>query len=133
LAVLKVLVLYHHPRPVTLQYDDEEMTLSSLMICVCNGSREGGGFYVAPDAQPDDGLFDICVTHEVGRLMMLSLIPDFLRGTQISRKPVDMARARRVVISSPGDLIAHVDGEILCTDSHRIEFELLPGRLRVWC
>jgi diacylglycerol kinase (ATP) len=132
LAVLKALVLHHNPIQATLEYDDQDYTLSSLMITVANGSREGGGFYVAPDAQPDDGLFDICITHEVNQLQMLGLIPHFLKGTHPSQKPIDMARARRVIISSPDDMIAHVDGEILCTDSHRIEFEILPAKLQVW-
>jgi diacylglycerol kinase (ATP) len=133
LAVLKTVFLYHHAPLVTISYDDQERTLPSLMICVANGPREGGGFLVAPQAQPDDGLFDLCVTSEVSQLQMLGLIPYFMKGTHVGRKPVSMARAKQVVISSPDDLIAHVDGEILCTDSHRIELELLPQRLRVWC
>ena len=132
LAVLKALVLHHNPIQATIEYDEQKVTLSSLMITVANGSREGGGFYVAPDAKPDDGLFDICITHKVNQLQMLGLIPHFLKGTHPSQKPIDMARAQRVIISSPDDMIAHVDGEILCTDSHRIEFEILPARLQVW-
>ncbi len=132
LAVLKALILHHNPIQATIEYDDQEVTLSSLMITVSNGPREGGGFYVSPDAKPDDGLFDLCITHEVNQLQMLGLIPHFLKGTHPALKPIDMARAKRVTISSPDDLIAHVDGEILCTDSHRIEFELLPAKLRVW-
>lgn len=133
LAVLKTVFLYHRAPQVTIAYDDKVRTLASLMICVANGPREGGGFLVAPDARPDDGLFDVCVTSEVSRLQMLGLIPYFMKGTHVGRKPVSMVRARRVAISSPDNLIAHADGEILCTDSHRIEFELLPRRLAVWC
>ena len=133
LAVLKALVLHHDPLQVTIEYDDQEVALSSLMICVANGSREGGGFFTAPDAEPDDGIFDLCITADVTRLQMLGLIPHFLKGTHTDLKPIDMARAKRVVISSEDDLIAHVDGELLGAGSHRMEFELLPQRLRVWC
>jgi hypothetical protein len=100
------------------------------MICVANGPREGGGFLVAPQAQPDDGLFDLCIAREVGRLAQLGLIPHFMKGTHVDQEPVTMARARRVTISSPDDLVAHVDGEVLCTDGHEIECEILPRRLR---
>jgi diacylglycerol kinase (ATP) len=133
LAVLKTVFLYHRAPLVTIAYDEQERTLPSLMICVANGPREGGGFLVAPQAQPDDGLFDLCITSEVSQLQMLGLIPYFMKGTHVGRKPVSMARARKVVIRSTDELVAHVDGEILCTDSHRIEFELLPRRLKVWC
>ena len=88
---------------------------------------------MAPEAQPDDGLFDLCITSQVSRLAMLGLIPYFMKGTHVDREPVKMARARRVTLSSPVGLGAHADGEILCTDSHRMEFELLPRRLQVWC
>ena len=131
-VVLKTIFLAQNPR-VTIEYDGQELVLPALMICVGNGPREGGGFFCTPHAQPDDGLFDLCIVREIGRLAMLGLVPHFMKGTHVDREPVTMARARRVSISSPDDLVAHVDGEILCTDAHRIEFEILPGRLRVQC
>jgi hypothetical protein len=42
-----------------------------------------------------------------------------------------MLRSRRVTISSPDPLIAHADGEMLCTDAHRIEAEIAQQRVRV--
>jgi len=44
-----------------------------------------------------------------------------------------MIRSKRVVITSPDPLIAHAGGEILCTEAHRIECEILPQQLRVVC
>jgi diacylglycerol kinase (ATP) len=132
-VVLKTIFLYYKAPLVTIEYDGEALTLPALMICVTNGPREGGGFHVTPQAQPDDGLFDLCIAREVSRLAMLGLVPHFMRGTHVGREPITMARARRVTISSPDDLVAHMDGEVLCTDAHRIECEILPRRLRVWC
>jgi YegS/Rv2252/BmrU family lipid kinase len=129
-AVLKTVFLAQNPQ-VTLEYDDQEMILPALMICVGNGAREGGGFFCTPNAQPDDGLLDLCIVREIGRVAMLGLIPHFMKGTHVDREPVTMTRARRVTISSQDKLIAHMDGEILCTDAHRITCEILPGRLRV--
>jgi len=132
-VVLKVVFLYYKAPPVTIEYDGQELALPAVMISVANGPREGGGFCVAPQAQPDDGLFDLCIVREVSRLAMLGLIPHFMKGTHVGREPITMARARRVTISSPDDLIAHMDGEVLCTDAHRIECEILSQRLRVRC
>ena len=132
-VVLKtVFVSLKCPR-VTIEYDGQQLALSALMICVANGGREGGGFFIAPDAKPDDGLFDLCITREVSRLAMLGLIPHFMKGTHVNQKPVTMARAQHVVISTPDALVAHADGEMICTESHRIECEILPRSLRVWC
>jgi hypothetical protein len=44
-----------------------------------------------------------------------------------------MLRSPRVTVVSQDSLIAHADGEMLCTDGHRIECEVLPQRVRVVC
>ena len=44
-----------------------------------------------------------------------------------------MARTESIVVTSEDNLIAHVDGEMLCTEAHRLAFDVLPSKLRVWC
>jgi YegS/Rv2252/BmrU family lipid kinase len=130
-VVLKTVFLALKIPQATIEYDEEQMELPALMICVANGPREGGGFLVAPDARADDGLFDLSITREVSRPAMLGLIPHFMNGTHIDREPVTMTRARRVRITSADEMVAHVDGEVLFTDGHEITCEILPQRLRV--
>ena len=102
-----------------------------LMATICNGQREGGGFLVAPNAVNDDGLFDVCLADNIPRLQILGMIPHFMKGTHVDKPPVTMLRSRHIVISSPDPLIAHADGEMLCTDAHRIECEIAARRVRV--
>lgn len=130
-VVLKTVFLYGKAPVVTIEYDEESLTLPAMMVCTGNGSREGGGFFVTPNAVPDDGQFDLCIVRELGRFATLSMIPLFMKGTHVDREPVTMARTGKVMISSPDDLIIHVDGEVLCTDGHELEIEILPGRLTV--
>jgi len=131
-VVLKTVFLSQPPQ-ITIEYDDQKLELPAIMVCVANGPREGGGFFSAPEARPDDGLLDLCIVREIGRLAMLSLVPRFMDGSHVDHKAITMARAKWVVISSPDDLIAHADGEMLCTAAHRLEFEILPHRLQVQC
>lgn len=102
-----------------------------LMATICNGPREGGGFYVAPEARNDDGLLDLLLADNLPRLQILGLIPHFMKGTHVDKPSVTMLRSRRIVITSPDPLIAHADGEMLCTDGHRIECEVAARRVRV--
>ncbi len=132
-VVLKTVFLYHNAPTVTIEYDGQKLTLPAVMISIANGPREGGGFYVAPQALPDDGLLDLCIVREISQFDMLRLIPHFMNGTHTDREPVTMLRARQVSVSSPDDLIAHMDGEMLCTEAHRIEFGIFPGCLQVRC
>ena len=131
-VVLKTILLARSPRMV-IEYDDQRIEMPTLMVCVGNGAREGGGFFCTPEAQLDDGLLDLCIAESVGKLTQLGLVPHFMDGSHTDHKAVTMARTQRVVITSPDNLIAHVDGEMLCTEAHRLEFEILPQRLRVMC
>jgi diacylglycerol kinase (ATP) len=131
-AVLKTVFLYYSAPPTSIEYDGQTITQSSLMISIMNGRRMGGGFMMAPEGQPDDGLFDLCIAHEVSRTRIFGLIPHFLRGTQASQEPIRTGRARRVVVTAlEGALPAHADGETLCTDGRRLEFDLLPRQIEV--
>jgi diacylglycerol kinase (ATP) len=129
-VVLKTIFLARSPR-MTVKYDDVEITMPMLMVAVGNGAREGGGFFCTPDAQMDDGMLDLCIAEAASKLTQLSLVPRFMDGSHTTHRVVTMARTTRATITSPDNLVAHVDGEMLCTEAHRLEFEILPQRLRV--
>lgn len=89
---------------------------------------------MAPDGKPDDGLFDLCIAHEVSRARMFSLIPHFLRGTQATQEPITMGQAAHISITAvTGALPTHTDGEILCIDGQRLTIELLPRQIHIVC
>lgn len=131
LAVLKTIFLSFDAPAVTVTFDGQRMELLAMLVSVANGPREGGGFLIAPNAKPDDGILDVCIAGEVSRLTMLRLVPHFLRGTHTDLDPITMVQTKAITISSPDGLIAHVDGEVLCTDARQITCEVLPGALKV--
>ncbi len=130
-SALETIFIYYKAPTVTVTYDGQEITQGMLMVSVANGRRIGGGFMVAPEAEIDDGLFDLCLARQVSRPQILALIPHVIRGTHVNKPPIKMARARKVLVTSEGDLPSHVDGEIYTTNAHRLELEILPGRLNV--
>lgn len=132
-VVLKTIFLTNKATKVTIHYDDQKIELPTLQISIANGSREGGGFYLAPDAKIDDGCFDLCIVSKIGKLAMLGLVPKFMKGTHVNHRATFTASAKKVSISSDDDLIAHIDGEIISTHGHKIECEIIPGRLQVLC
>lgn len=129
-AVFRILMDYHIPR-VKIDLDGQKIEQTITLTAVANGRRYGGGFLLAPDARVNDGLFEVCIGRGLGRLGILRLIPEVMKGTHIDKEPITMARARRVVIESEDPLPVHADGEIVATDAHRLEMEVHPGRLQV--
>ncbi|MCX7682931.1 MAG: YegS/Rv2252/BmrU family lipid kinase, partial [Anaerolineae bacterium] len=63
-AVLKTVFLYYKAPLSRIEYDDQTIVQPSLMVSIMNGRRMGGGFYMAPDGEPDDGRFDLCIARE---------------------------------------------------------------------
>ncbi len=134
IAVLKTIFVYYKAPISTVTYDGHTLTQPSLMISIMNGRRLGGGFWMAPDAEPDDGLFDLCIVHEVSRARIFRLIAHFLRGTQATQEPVTTGQAAQISITAvEGALPAQTDGEILCIDGQHLEIELLPRQIEVIC
>jgi diacylglycerol kinase (ATP) len=134
IAVLKTIFLYNNAPISTVQYDGQAITQPSLLISVMNGRRLGGGFWMAPHSQPDDGLFDLCIAHQVSQWEIFRLIPRFLRGTQASHPAIRSGQAAQVkIFTQEGVLPAQTDGEILCIDGQHLEIELLPRQIEVIC
>jgi diacylglycerol kinase (ATP) len=135
IGALKTVFLYYDPAHVEIVLDDKE-TISqvSLMISVMNGKRMGGGFKMAPESQPDDGFFDLCIAETASKRRIFGLIPHFLRGTQMTQPEVKMRRAKKVSIRSLDKTFpAHADGEFICLEGTDLTLELLPLEMEIIC
>jgi len=130
-AVIKVLRSLRSPR-IRLTLDGTTILDQPLtIVTVGNGACHGGGFWICPNARPDDGLFDVCVADAVSLPRLLRLLPNVMRGTHVHMPEVTVHRARHVHISSPDPLPMHADGEIFGDAIHEVSMEILPGRLTV--
>jgi len=135
IGVIKTVFLYYNPAQVEIILDDKEIIKQvSLMISVMNGKRMGGGFQMAPESQPDDGLFDLCIAETASKARILALIPHFIRGTQATQPEVKMRRAKKVSIKSLDMTFpAHADGEFICLSGSHLTLELFPRELEIIC
>jgi len=97
-----------------------------------NGRRMGGGFMMAPTSTNDDGLFDICMVKEAGKLRIFGLVPHFLKGTQASQPEVTMIQAKLIQVNArEGSLPVHADGETICEAGDSLTIELLPDAIDI--
>lgn len=133
-AVIQTIMLNHDAYRMQIETDQESLDEELLMIVLCNGAREGGGFAVAPEAQSDDGWFNYAAIRRVSRPMMFRLIPEVMNGTHARFPQVLMGKFRQLKLKSNGPLHIHLDGEIFAgfgTDVRQLSVEILPGAIEV--
>jgi diacylglycerol kinase (ATP) len=133
-AVIQTILLNHEPAKMKLEADGESWEQINLMVTVCNGPREGGGFLIAPDAKIDDGTLNYAMIAKVSRPMMFRLIPEVMKGTHGRFKQVKLGACKKLSLRSERQVYIHTDGEIYTSfgsNLHKLDFEVLPGALQV--
>ncbi|MGK7313260.1 MAG: diacylglycerol/lipid kinase family protein [Candidatus Longimicrobiales bacterium M2_2A_002] len=132
-AVLRSLVTYR-AIPLRIRMDDTVIERDTMIIVAANGRSVGGGFWVTPDAEPRDGLFDICVVDELSFLGALPVLARVLRGAHTNHRKVEMYRAAEVEIEAlgPDPLFFQLDGELHEPPNARsLKMRIDPGALPV--
>ncbi len=129
-AVYKTFVLFRAP-VLEVRSDAHNETSPMMMLEVSIGVSAGGGFYLTPQADPSDGLLDVCLIRKVGLLQFLRDVPRVLKGTHVTLDEVAMFRTASIRIRSTAPpLLLHLDGELRQPESPEIEVTLEPRRLR---
>jgi len=130
IAVIQTVFIYYKSPTVEITYNGTTFTQPSLMISIMNGQRMGGGFYMAPQSDPGDGHFDLCIVSEASRPRIFGLIPYFLKGTQASEPEITTGRTDKISVKAvKGVLPAHCDGETLCEKGQELSAEIIPSAL----
>lgn len=135
IAVFQALRHYHSPE-IHLEWETAEQTTerrdqASLLVSVGNSRRTGGAFFMTPDAVMDDGLLDLAVAKKLSIGGILRLLPKVMRAAHRNDPAIEFSRARRLRYSCASTVPVHVDGEVVMSNAHTIEIELLPGALEV--
>src|SRR5690348_2291672 len=110
--------------------DRVETTVNT--VAVANGRYFGGAMMVAPDAELDDGMFDVIAMGDFGFGDLLKSGRRLYKGTHLTMDKVSARRAR-VVEAEPIDPGAVIELDIDGENPGRLpaRFELLPAALWV--
>jgi diacylglycerol kinase (ATP) len=109
--------------------DDEKRSGRMIDAMVCNGRYLGGGMMMCPDAEPDDGLFDVLLIGDVTKRDLAFVLPKTYRGKHLPHPRLELLRGRVVTVDADEPLPIELDGEQPGTTPARIEIE--PRTLRV--
>lgn len=131
MAALKTIMTYDS---TTVSIYNNEMIDSEkkyLLISVGNGKSAGGGFYLTPDADLADGVYDICLVKDITLLKILKIFPTVFKGKHGKFPEVKFLRTNELRIQSAEGLPVHIDGEILGLQEADIEIKLKHNALNV--
>ena len=132
-GLVRTIFLYSKAPTYEIVLDEgDPVRQACLLVSIMNGRRMGGAFYMAPEANPEDGSFDLCLGGYVAQIKILPLATRFLNGSQKDHPAVQMLMAKKVTIRAiDGTIPAHADGETICTAGQALSVEIFPGALDI--
>jgi len=128
IALLVALASYRK-REVTLSFDGRSRSGRVLSVVFSNGAYFGGGMRVAPGADLSDGLLDVVIVGDVGRVDFILTFPTVYSGTHLSHPKVSLERTANIKLDSPERPLIEADGELIGEAPAR--FSVLPAALSV--
>ncbi len=112
-----------------VKVDGEQRSGPMEDVIVAIGRYQAGGMMVTPDAEPDDGLFDVLLIEDITKPEVLRALPKIYRGKHLPHPKAEVLRGRVVEVDGREPLPVQLDGEQPGTTPAR--FEIVPGAIRL--
>lgn len=120
-------------RPVRMEIELDppgtRQAFDAYSVAAANSKAYGGGMFLAPDAELDDGKLEVVVIGHVSRARFLANLPRVFRGTHVRLPSVHVFRAAVVDIASERSFLLYADGDPIAELPARVR--ALPAALRV--
>jgi YegS/Rv2252/BmrU family lipid kinase len=115
---------------IELDPPGERHSFLAYTVGACNSRSYGGGMRAAPDALLDDGLLEVVVLANVGKLAFLTkILPRVFSGTHVNEPHVHVFRAREVSIEADRPFTMYADGDPIGELPLRVR--AVPGAVNV--
>ena len=109
-ATIRALLAWR-PAHFRVVIDGEARELTGFAVAAANSKAYGGGMYLAPEAELDDGLLDVVLTADVSKLRCLVNLPKLFKGTHVENPEVTVLRGRVVEIEADRSFMVYADGD----------------------
>jgi YegS/Rv2252/BmrU family lipid kinase len=127
-AAIRALIAWK-PARFVLRLDGTHREFTGFSVAAANSKAYGGGMFVAPDAELDDGLFDVVTVADVSKLRALRGMPKVFKGTHVDDEYVRVERAAELTIDADRPFAVYADGDHVADLPATLR--LLPSALRV--
>jgi len=129
LSTILSLLLFYRESEYTIEIDGQTIKQPVFMLSAAKGKTYGGGFKVAPLADPTDGYLDFIGVKKISLLNRLRYLPVIEKGKHLHLPFVFSQKAKSIKIKASHPLQAHLDGEYMESDT--FEIEVIPKAYRV--
>jgi YegS/Rv2252/BmrU family lipid kinase len=127
-AALRALAAWK-PARFEVVLDGDPRHFTGYSVAAANNKAFGGGMFVAPAAELDDGRLDVVWVAHVAKLRYLANLPKVFKGRHVDSEEVTVMRAAEVSISADRRFAVYADGDHLADLPATIR--LLPRALTV--
>ena len=114
---------------MTAQVDETRRSGRMFEVLAMNGDYAGGGMWVTPEAEPDDGRFDVLLIGDVTKADFVRTFPKIYRGKHLSHPKIEVLHGGAVDVDADTRLPIVLDGEQPGTTPAR--FEIVRDALKV--
>ena len=122
-------LLSYQPQAVRVTTVERTWEGRAQNVVIANCQYFGGSMHVAPQAEPDDGVFDLVVFGDIARFEAIKSINDIYKADHVKNPKVTAWRSSRVEVTSDERVLIDVDGE-MCGTLPAV-FEVLPKAISV--
>jgi YegS/Rv2252/BmrU family lipid kinase len=127
-AALRALAAWK-PARFEVVLDGDPRRFTGYSVAAANNKAFGGGMFIAPEAELDDGKLDVVWVAQVAKLRFLANLPKVFKGRHVDNEEVTVLRAAEVAISADRPFAVYADGDHLADLPATIR--LLPRALTV--
>jgi YegS/Rv2252/BmrU family lipid kinase len=127
-AALRALAAWK-PARFSVIVDGERHELTGCTVAVGNSKVYGGGMYVLPNAEIDDGRLDVMFVKDAPKRRLLTLLPKVFKGTHGQSDLIEFLRGEEIEVSADRPFAIYADGDPIGATPAIIRVE--PRCLRV--
>jgi YegS/Rv2252/BmrU family lipid kinase len=95
----------------TVTVDGERTEMRGYSVAVGNSKAYGGGMFLIPHAEVDDGILDVFLSGETSKLTYLRGFPKVFKGTHVDDPSVTFLSGREVEVDADRPFTVYADGD----------------------
>lgn len=128
-ALLQIMLSYRGRR-LTMEIDKERIDGNFTLMAIANGRQYGGGFPIAPEADPTDAALTVCLIDAMPTRRLFFFLPKVVLGRHKGYKEVRFINCKEIILRNTEELKTNLDGNIF-TYYDDVSVRVMPQAIKV--